>query len=66
MSAAEEKYFVLPPTISKDIKREDLEFFDTREQAELYATMTGGRAFAYDPNKPIHVYSGGWHYVVGT
>lgn len=65
MSAVEEKYFVLPPTLSRGMKREDLEWFDTKEQAELYAAMVGRCAFACD-NKPIHVYSGGRCYVIDT
>ena len=66
MSAVEGKYFVLPPTLSRGMKREDLEWFDTKEQAELYAAMVGRRAVACDHNKPIHIYSGGHIYVIDT
>ena len=66
MSAVEEKYFVLPPTLSRGIKREDLEWFDTKEQAELYAAMVGGHVRTCNHNKPIHVYSGGHIYVIST
>ena len=57
MSSTRRPYLVELPN-----KHRDVEWFDTEEQAELYATMTGGLVFRYDNKKHLYIHDkGGWY-----
>ena len=57
MSSTRRPYLVELPNEHRDV-----EWFDTEEQAELYAAMVGGLVFRYDSEKHLYIHDkGGWY-----
>ena len=53
MSSARRPYLVEPPDTGDNV-----EWFDTEEQATFYAAGTGGVVFRYDNKKQLYVHDG--------
>jgi hypothetical protein len=62
MLSTRRPYLVEPPD-----KGDNVEWFDTEDQAAFYAAATGGLVFRYDSEKQLYIHDkGDWYVFIGN